>query len=144
MTSARRASLALAHLLGDLTGELLGAQRLGQHDAVDRLVDDLLEARHVDAGLLRVEVDQALELGEVEIAGLGVAVAAGRGGHAQHLLDAAHADAGEADLDCGATRLDVGGRRCDRGGVGRRHSRKVRWPVDRAGAGDQVAGMCAH
>ena len=61
-----QAALALAHLLGDVGGELLGAQGLAEDDGVDRLVDDLLEARHVDAGLARVEVDEALELGEVE------------------------------------------------------------------------------
>ena len=39
-----------------------------EDDLVDRLVDDLLEAGHVDAGLARVEVDEAGELGEVEAA----------------------------------------------------------------------------
>ena len=63
------AVLLLANLLGDLGGELLGAQRLAEDDVVDRLVDDLLEARHVDAGLARVEVDEALELGEEVAAG---------------------------------------------------------------------------
>ena len=100
--------LALAHLLGDLAGELLGAQRLAEDDVVDRLVDDLLEARHVDARLLRVEVDEALELGEVEAAAALVAVAAGGGGDVDHLLDPAHADAGEADRGRRAPGLDVG------------------------------------
>ena len=46
-----QAALALAHALGDVGGEPLGAERLAQDDLVDRLVDDLLEAGHVDAGL---------------------------------------------------------------------------------------------
>ena len=51
MTSARRPPWLLADALGDVGGELLGAKRLAEDDLVDRLVDDLLEARHVDAGL---------------------------------------------------------------------------------------------
>ena len=51
-------------------GEGLGAEGLAEDDRVDRLVDDLLEARHVDPGLARVEVDEALELGEVERPGV--------------------------------------------------------------------------
>ncbi len=60
------AALALADLLGDVRGEVLGAQRLGENDGVDGLVDDLLEAGHVDAGLVGVEVDKGFELGEEE------------------------------------------------------------------------------
>ena len=60
------AVLALADLLGDVRGELLGAERLGEDDGVDRLVHDLLEAGHVDAGLVGVEVDEGFELGEEE------------------------------------------------------------------------------
>ena len=56
-----QAALALAHPLGDVGGEDLGLEGLAEHDLVDRLADDLLEARHVDAGLARVEVDEALE-----------------------------------------------------------------------------------
>ena len=46
-----QAALALAHPLGDVGGEHLGPEGLAEHDLVDRLADDLLEARHVDAGL---------------------------------------------------------------------------------------------
>ena len=60
-------ALALAHLLGDVGGQHLGLEGLAEHDLVDRLADDLLEARHVDAGLLGVEVDEALELGVEEV-----------------------------------------------------------------------------
>ena len=59
--------LALAHAAGDVGREHLRLEGLAEHDLVDRLVEDLLEARHVDAGLLRVEVDEALELGVVEL-----------------------------------------------------------------------------
>src|SRR3954470_12226732 len=61
------APLALAHPLGDVGGQHLGLERLPEHDLVDRLADDLLEAGHMDAGLLRVEVDEALELGVEEV-----------------------------------------------------------------------------
>ena len=47
-------------------GQALGAEGLAEDDGVDGLVDDLLEAGHVDAGLLGVEVDEALEVGVVE------------------------------------------------------------------------------
>ena len=71
------AGLAVAHALGDLGGEVLGLERVVEDGVVDRLVDDLLEAGHVDARLARLEVDEALELGEVE-AGGGVAGASMR------------------------------------------------------------------
>ena len=88
MTSARRPSWRSRTCSAIRAGELLGAQGLIEDDPVDRLVDDLLEARHVDAGLLRVEVDEALELGEVEAAVARRPVAAGSGGDVDHLLDA--------------------------------------------------------
>ena len=62
-----QAVLALAHALGDVRGERLGLEGLADHDLVDRLVHDLLEARHVHAGLLRVEVHVALERRVVEL-----------------------------------------------------------------------------
>ena len=104
-------ALALAHPLGDVGGEDLGAEGLAQHDLVDRLADDLLEARHVDAGLPGIEVDEALELGVVEVLG---AV----GLDPDHLLDPGHADPREADLGRGDAGLDVG-----RGGGDGRSSR---------------------
>ena len=66
------------------------SQRLADHDLVDRLVDLLLEARHVDALLLRVEVAEAGQLGLEEPL---VAVVA----DADRLGGARHAGAGEAD-----------------------------------------------
>jgi hypothetical protein len=53
----------------------------------------------VDAGLALVEVDEALELGEVE------ALSVGDG---DDLLDPADADPGQADLGCRLPGLDVG------------------------------------
>ena len=82
-------------------GEDLGAEGLAEHDLVDRLADDLLEAGHVDAGLARLEVDEALEVGVVEVLG---AV----GLDPDHLLDAGDADPREADLGRGHRRLHVG------------------------------------
>src|SRR4029079_12640241 len=94
---------------GDVRGQLLGAQRLTEDDAVDRLADHLLEARHVDTGLPRVEVDEAFELGE-EVVARAVSAVAGDSAmpaDADHLLDAADADAGEAHLGARSRRLYV-------------------------------------
>ena len=92
-------ALALAHELGDVRGQRLGAEgRLAEHDPADRLVDDLLEARHVRALLLRSEVDEALQLGEEQLLA-----------DADHLLHAGHADARETDRHRGCPRLHVGG-----------------------------------
>ncbi len=96
------AILTLADLLGDVRGEALGAERLVEDDGVDRFVYDLLEAGHVDAGLVGVEVDEGFELGEEEPGGI-----AGGGGDVDDLLDAADADAGEADSRVGEPCLDV-------------------------------------
>ncbi len=101
-----QAALALANAFGDVGGEGLGVEGGFAEDyLVDRLPDDLLEARHVDAGLLRVEVDEALHLGEVEVLG---AVDL----DADHLLDPGDADPREADLGRRGRGLDV---RCGRG-----------------------------
>ena len=91
---------ALAHALGDVGGELLGTKRLAEHDLVDRLVHDLLESGHVDAGLLGVEVDEALEVGVEE--GLGSV-----GGDADLLLDAGYPNPREAEACRGRRRLCV-------------------------------------
>ena len=66
----------------------------------DRLVDDLLEARHVRALLVRAELDDAFEAGREQLLGAVVA-------EPDHLLDAGHADPGEAQLDGRQLRLDV-------------------------------------
>ena len=92
-----RGALALADELGDVLGERLGAERrLAQHDLSDRLVDDLVEARHVRALLVTREVDEAVEPREEELLA-----------DAHDLLDARHADPREADRDAGRARLDV-------------------------------------
>jgi hypothetical protein len=84
-------ALALAHQLGDALGEVLGAERrLAQHDLADRLVDDLLEARHVRALLVAGEVDEAVQARREQLLGAVLA-------HADHLLDAGDADARQAD-----------------------------------------------
>ena len=93
--------LALANALGDMRRQRLRPQRgFAEHDGVDRLADDLLEPRHVDAGLLWVEVDEALQLGEVELGG---AVCL----HLDHLLDPGDADPGQADSRFRPRGLDV-------------------------------------
>ena len=82
-------ALARAHELGDVLGERLGAERrLAEHDLADRLVDDLLEARHVRALLAAVEIDEAVEAREEQLLA-----------DPHHLLDAGDADAREAERD---------------------------------------------
>src|ERR671919_736801 len=93
--------LALANVGGDVRGEDLGLEGLAEHDLVDRLVEDLLEAGHVDAGLLRIEVDEALELGVVELL-LGV------DSDAQDLLHTCDPYPREAELGARAPGLGVG------------------------------------
>jgi hypothetical protein len=84
------AALALAHPLRDVGGERLRVECLGEHHLVDRLLHDLLEARHVRALLVPAEVHEAIELRVEELLALGAA-------DANHLLHAGHSDAGEAD-----------------------------------------------
>ena len=97
LTSARCGPLALAHQLGDVPRERLRAERrLGQHDLADRLVDDLLEARHVRALLLAAEIDEAGQAREEQLVA-----------DAHDLLDARHADAREPDRDARQARLDI-------------------------------------
>ena len=100
--------LALAHELGDAPGELLGAERgLAEDDLADRVVDDLLEARHVRALLLGAEVDDALQLRREELLGARLA-------DADDLLDAGHADARQAHMQ---GRAPAPGRRARRLGL---------------------------
>ena len=101
-------TLALAHATGDVLGQRLRLERLSEDDLVDRLADDLLEARHVRTLLGRVEIDEALELCIEELL---VAVRA----NANHLLDARDADAREADVRGGTARLHVVRRSENRG-----------------------------
>ena len=58
---AQRA-LAADDVAGDVLGERLDVQRLGPDDRLDRLLEQLGEARHVHALLLAREVDRALDL----------------------------------------------------------------------------------
>ena len=51
----------------DVLGELLDEQRLADHELVDRLLEELGEARHVHALLRGVEVDRAVDLREDEL-----------------------------------------------------------------------------
>ena len=101
VTSARLARLSLANQLRDVLGERLGLERrLAEDDLADRLVDDLLEARHVRALLVRPELDHALEARREQLLGAVLA-------DPDDLLDAGHADAREAQLHAWQLRLDV-------------------------------------
>ena len=75
-----------------MLGQRLGAERrLAEHDLADRLVDDLLEARHVRALLVGTELDDALEAGPEQLVGIALV-------QADDLLDVGHADLREAQL----------------------------------------------
>ncbi len=90
-------TLAGAHQLGDVLGQRLGAERrLAEHDLPDRLVDDLVEARHVRALLVAAEVDEAVQPCEEQLVA-----------DAHDLLDARDADAREPDRDLRPARLHV-------------------------------------
>jgi hypothetical protein len=79
----------------------LGPERaLAEDDLADRVVDDLLEARHVRALLARAQVDEAVEPRGVE------RLVAGRL-DADDLLDVGHADARQRDVQRGDLVLDV-------------------------------------
>ena len=94
-------ALAVADLLGDVLGQRLGAQRgLAEHDLADRVVDDLLEARHVRALLVRAEVDEAVQVSGVQLLG-------SVGLDPDDLLDVRHAHARERDRQARGLRLDV-------------------------------------
>jgi hypothetical protein len=93
--------LAFTHELRDVRGERLRLERLVEHDMLDRVVDRLLEARHVRALLLRIEIDEALELRGEEL---------GRrafGTNSYNLFDASYPNARKAQVSCGTSRLDV-------------------------------------
>ena len=93
--------LALADLLGDVLGERLGAEAgLAEDHLADRVVDDLLEARHVRALLARAEVDEALELRVEQLLDPVLA-------DADDLLDAGDADARERQREVRNLGLDV-------------------------------------
>ena len=130
------AALALADALGDVGGQTLGAERLAEDDRVDGLVDDLLEAGHVDAGLLGIEIHEALEIRVVERLVPRCAAVLGSA-DPDDLLDADDADAGEADPGGGCLRLRVaGGGRDDFGWVCHR--------VKYAGAGSVAWGSSQY
>src|SRR5215217_96414 len=91
--------LSLAHLYGDSLGELLGLEAaLAEHDLADDVVDDLLEARHVRACLLRSDLDEAVELGVIELVGTGRT-------DADDLLDIRHPDTPQRHSDRRGRRL---------------------------------------
>ena len=84
----------------DVLGERLDEERLADHDLVDRLAEDLGEARHVHALLGRVEVDRAGDLGGEGLLAPFVA-------DPDRLLDAGDPGAGQADPHLGRRGLDV-------------------------------------
>jgi hypothetical protein len=71
---------------GDVLREVLDEQRLADHDLLDRLLEELWEARHVDALARVVEVDGAVDVRRDQLL---LAAAA----DADRLLDPAHARA---------------------------------------------------
>ena len=96
-----QAFLALADQRGDVCSERLGLERLVQDHVFDRLVDGLLEARHVRALLKRVQVDEALDLRVEELRVVTVRL------DPDNFLNAGYAYTGEADMRRRATCLYV-------------------------------------
>jgi hypothetical protein len=93
--------LAGSHELRDLLGELLDLERgLAQHNLADRVVDGLFEARHVRTLLVRSQIDDAFKARREQLLAAVVT-------DPDHLLDAGHADAGEAQLHGRQLRLHV-------------------------------------
>src|SRR6266576_978191 len=93
-------ALPLDDLRGDVGGELLDEQRLLDHDLLDRLLEQLGEARHVDALLLRVEVDGAIDVRGDQLLALPVA-------DPDRLTHAADAGAREPDSHLGRRCLKI-------------------------------------
>ena len=94
-------ALAFTHELRNVLGQRLGLEGgLAEHDLADRVVDHLLEARHVRALLFGPEIDDAFKARGEQL--LDVVVT-----NPDHLLDAGDADAGQADLHARQLRLYV-------------------------------------
>ena len=83
--------LALDDVARDVLGKTFDEQHLADHELVDRLLEELREARHVDALLRGVEVDEAVDLGRDERVSATVL-------HAHGLLNSGDARAGEPEL----------------------------------------------
>jgi hypothetical protein len=81
--------------------EILDEERVVFHDSLDRLLEELGEARHVDALPEWAEIDCAIDRGGDEL----LAAAAP---DSYRLLDACHADAREAERDFGRCGLQIG------------------------------------
>jgi len=93
----------------DVLGERLGLERrLVEDHLANRVVDDLLEARHVRALLAGAEVDEALQLGVEELLAPVLP-------NPDDLLHPGDPDSGQRDVHGGQLRLHV--RRGDRDGA---------------------------
>jgi hypothetical protein len=87
-------------VLRDVLGELLDEERLADHDLVDRLLEQLRKARHVDALLRGVEVDRAVDRRGDQLLGRAPA-------QANRLANAGDAGARETQLHVGQRGLEV-------------------------------------
>ena len=106
-------ALTRTNQLSDVLGQRFGAEgRLPEHDLADRLVDDLLEARHVGALLIGAEIDDTLKPGREKLLGSVLA-------QPDDLLDTGHTDAREAQRQRRCRRLHVDRR--DARGTARGH-----------------------
>ena len=92
--------LALDDVRGDVLREDLDEERLADHDLLDRLLEELGEARHVDALLRGIEIDRGLDLGGDLL--LAPAVA-----DPDRLADAHYSGAGQAEPDLRERGLQV-------------------------------------
>ena len=97
-------ALPLDDLLGNVLRERLDDERLADHDALDRLLEQLREAGHVDALLRRDEVDGAVDLRRDDLLEPSPA-------EVDRLLDALHAGARQPEPDVRLRGLEVA---CDK------------------------------
>ena len=93
-------ALALDDAARDVLGEHLDEERLALDDELDRLLEELGEARHVDALLVRSQVDRAVDHRRHHRRGVAAT-------DAHRLLDARDAGAGEGERDLGRRGLEV-------------------------------------
>ena len=93
-------ALAAHDVRGDVLGQALDQQRLADHHLLDRLREELREARHVHALLARVEIDGAVDVRRDQL--LAAAVA-----DPDRFLHAADASAREPEGHLGRRGLEV-------------------------------------
>jgi signal transduction histidine kinase len=92
--------LALDDVAGDVFGQALDEEHLAHHHLVDRLLEQLGEARHVHALLFWIEIDETVDFGRHEDVLAAVL-------HPHRLLHSCYSRARETDAHVGRRGLEV-------------------------------------